>query len=83
MVLHMQLRIVMFEEQPEEKKRYYEQVFKSFDEVKEYAKAAGVRIALENMICTPQSIRMNSLICYLTDMIRISSVLHGIPGTHL
>ena len=54
MVLHMQLPYMMFEEQPEEKKRYYEQVFKSFDEVKEYAKAAGVRIALENMICTPQ-----------------------------
>lgn len=54
MVLHMQLPYMMFEEQPEEKKAYYEQVFKSFDEIQEYAKAAGVRIALENLICTPQ-----------------------------
>lgn len=54
MVLHMQLPYMMFEEQPEEKKAYYEQVFKSFDEIKEYAKASGVKIALENMICTPQ-----------------------------
>jgi sugar phosphate isomerase/epimerase len=54
MVLHMQLPYQMFEEDPEAKKRYYNQVFKSFDEVKEYAKAAGVRIAMENLICTPQ-----------------------------
>lgn len=54
MVLHMQLPYRMFEEQPEEKELYYRQVFKSFDEVKEYAVAAGVRIALENLICTPQ-----------------------------
>lgn len=54
MVLHMQLPYVLFEEKPEEKKAYYRQVMKSFDEVKEYAKAAGVRITLENLICTPQ-----------------------------
>lgn len=54
MVLHMQLPYMLFEEKPEEKTTYYKQVMKSFDEVKEYAKAAGVRIALENMICTPQ-----------------------------
>ena len=54
MVLHMQLPYEMFEEQPEEKDIYYRQVMKSFDEVKDYAVAAGVRIALENLICTPQ-----------------------------
>lgn len=54
MVLHMQLPYRMFEEQPGEKDIYYRQVFKSFDEVKDYAVAAGVRIALENLICTPQ-----------------------------
>ncbi|MCP1109991.1 sugar phosphate isomerase/epimerase [Lachnospiraceae bacterium PF1-21] len=54
MVLHMQLPYMMFEEEPEEKTVYYRQVMKSFDEIKEYAKASGVRIALENMICTPQ-----------------------------
>ena len=54
MVLHMQLPYMMFEEQPEEKEIYYRQVFKSLDEVKDYAVAAGVRIAFENLICTPQ-----------------------------
>lgn len=54
MVLHMQLPYALFEEQPEEKTAYYRQVMKSFDEIKSYAVAAGVRIALENMICTPQ-----------------------------
>lgn len=54
MVLHMQLPYMLFEEKPEEKIAYYRQVMKSFDEIKEYAKASGVRIALENMICTPQ-----------------------------
>lgn len=54
MVLHMQLPYMMFEEDPEAKKRYYAQVRKSFDEVKDYAVCAGVRIAVENLICTPQ-----------------------------
>lgn len=54
MVLHMQLPFAMFEEQPEEKTAYYRQVFKSLDEIRDYAVAAGVRIAFENMICTPQ-----------------------------
>ena len=54
MVLHMQLPYMQFEEQPEEKDIYYRQVMKSFDEIKDYAVAAGVKIALENMICTPQ-----------------------------
>ena len=53
MVLHMQLPYKMFEEEPERKEIYYRQVCKSFDEIQEYAKAAGVRIALENLICTP------------------------------
>ncbi len=54
MVLHMQLPYMMFEENPREKASYYKQVMKSFDEIEGYAKASGVRIALENMICTPQ-----------------------------
>jgi len=53
-VMHMQLPYMMFEESPAEKILYYQQVMKSFDEIQEYAKMAGVRIALENMICTPQ-----------------------------
>lgn len=54
MVLHMQLPYMLFKENPKEKTAYYKQVMKSFDEIKEYAKAHGVRIALENLICTPQ-----------------------------
>lgn len=53
MVLHMQLPYKMFEESNEDKELYFRQVCKSFDEVQEYAKVAGVRIALENLICTP------------------------------
>lgn len=53
MVLHMQLPYKMFEEDPQAKEIYYRQVCKSFDEIQEYAKAAGVKIALENLICTP------------------------------
>lgn len=53
MVLHMQLPYKMFEESPEEKELYYQQVCKSLDELEPYAKAAGVKVALENLICTP------------------------------
>ena len=53
MVLHMQLPYKMFEESEEDKEIYYRQVCKSFDEIQEYAKVAGVKIALENLICTP------------------------------
>lgn len=55
MVLHMQLPYQLFVEKPDEKTAYYRQVFRSFDEIKGYAQAAGVRIAVENLICTPQS----------------------------
>lgn len=54
MVLHMQLPYMMFEENPSDKADYYNQVCKSFDEIRPYARAAGVRIALENLICTPK-----------------------------
>jgi sugar phosphate isomerase/epimerase len=53
MVLHMQLPYKMFEEDPKEKEIYYQQVMKSFDEIESYAKIHKVRIALENLICTP------------------------------
>lgn len=53
MVLHMQLPYRMFEESPQDKEEYYRQVCRSFDEIRGYAVAAGVRIALENLICTP------------------------------
>ena len=55
MVLHMQLPYVMFEENPEDKKTYYRQVLKSLDELEGFARNAGVKIALENLLPTPQA----------------------------
>jgi sugar phosphate isomerase/epimerase len=54
MVLHMQLPWKMFEESPQDKADYYRQAFKSLDELEGYAKNAGVKIAFENLICTPR-----------------------------
>ena len=53
MVLHMQLPWRWFAENPQNKQDYFRQVYKSFDELQPYAKAAGVRVALENLIITP------------------------------
>jgi len=52
-VLHMQLPYVEFSENKDFKKRYWEQVFKSFDELEPYCNARKVKIAVENLICTP------------------------------
>ncbi len=57
MVLHMQMPWQWFEENPQNKEDYFRQVYKSFDEIAPYAKAAGVRIALENLICTPMRLQ--------------------------
>ncbi len=53
-VLHMQLPYVELRENEDFKKRYWEQAFKSFDELESYCKARGVKIAVENLLCTPQ-----------------------------
>lgn len=53
MVLHMQLPFGMFRRSSSDMEDYYQQVYKSFDEVQPYAKAAGVKIALENLLFTP------------------------------
>ncbi len=53
MVLHMQLPWKWFAEAPQNREEYFRQVCKSFDELQPYAKAAGVRVALENLIATP------------------------------
>ncbi len=52
-VLHSQLPFDMFERSSDLKEEYYAQVCKSFDELQEYAKASGVRIALENLLWIP------------------------------
>lgn len=57
MVLHMQLPWKLFAESEKDKEDYYAQVCKSFDELAPYAKAAGVRCALENLIVTPWQVQ--------------------------
>jgi sugar phosphate isomerase/epimerase len=52
-VLHMQLPYIELRENKDFKKRYWEQVFKSFDELKAYCKPRDVKIAVENLLCTP------------------------------
>ncbi len=52
-VLHMQLPYKSFEEDPEFRKRYYQQVCQSFDELEYYCKAKGVKICIENLLGTP------------------------------
>ena len=52
-VLHMILPYEDFDKSPEFKTNYYEQVFKSFDQLEPYCKAKNIKIAVENMICTP------------------------------
>jgi sugar phosphate isomerase/epimerase len=49
-VLHMQLPYVELREDKNFKKRYWEQVFKSFDELKTYCKARDIKIAVENLL---------------------------------
>lgn len=53
MVLHMQLPWRWFAQDPAHKEEYFRQVYKSFDELEPYARAAGVKVALENLIVTP------------------------------
>jgi sugar phosphate isomerase/epimerase len=53
-VTHMVLPYEDFENIPDYKEAYYKQTFKSFDEMRSYCMAKGVRIAVENMICTPK-----------------------------
>jgi len=54
-VLHLVVPYEDFENIPGAKDTWYEQVFKSFDQIEPYCRAKGVRIAVENMICTPLS----------------------------
>ena len=49
-VLHMELPYLDLKENKDFKKRYWEQAFKSFDELESYCKARGVKIAVENLL---------------------------------
>jgi sugar phosphate isomerase/epimerase len=53
LVLHMQLPYETFRLNPQDKTDYYDAACRSFDELRAYAGAAGVRIALENLFFTP------------------------------
>lgn len=53
-VLHMVIPYEDFENISGFKEKYWEQAFKSFDEMESYCRAKKVRIAIENMICTPK-----------------------------
>lgn len=53
MVLHMQLPYGRFQRSQSDMEDYYRQVYKSFDEIQNYAKMSGVKIALENLLFTP------------------------------
>jgi len=52
-VLHMQLPFKEFEESPKAEKIYWQQVFKSFDELKDYCAPKGIKIAVENLMMAP------------------------------
>ncbi|MDR1212118.1 MAG: sugar phosphate isomerase/epimerase [Spirochaetaceae bacterium] len=56
LVLHIQLPYETFRKNPQDKADYYAAIYRSFDELEEYAKAAGVRIALENLFFTPNEL---------------------------
>ena len=53
-VTHMVVPYEDFENIPGFKEKYWEQVYKSFDALEPYCRAKGIRIAVENMICTPK-----------------------------
>ncbi len=52
-VLHMLLPYKSFEQDSSFKERYYQQVYKSLDELETYSRETGVRICVENMDGTP------------------------------
>lgn len=60
-ILHLVVPYEDFENIPGAKERWYEQAFKSFDEMKSYCLAKGIRIAIENMICTPAKYQFEKL----------------------
>lgn len=57
-VLHMQLPYLQFTESESFKQRYYNQVFKSLDEINYYSRAKGVRVCIENLLGTPNEFQI-------------------------
>lgn len=48
-VLHLHPPFHMFNEQPGSRERFYQAIFKTFDEMQSYCKVRGVRVCLENL----------------------------------
>ena len=53
-VLHMELPYIELRKNEDYKKKYWQQVFKSFDELKTYCKIRNVKIAVENLLAPLQ-----------------------------
>ena len=60
-VLHLVVPYEDFDNIPGFKEIWYAQAFKSFDELQPYCAAKGIRIAVENMICTPAEYQFEKL----------------------
>ncbi len=60
-VLHLVIPYEDFNNIPGAKEKWYEQVFKSFDQIEPYCRAKRIRIAIENMICTPIQYQIEKL----------------------
>ncbi len=52
-VLHMQLPYIELRENEAFNKSYWQQIFKSFDDLKTYCQPRNIKIAVENLICAP------------------------------
>lgn len=60
-VLHMLVPYKSFEKSTELEEKYWEQAFKSFDELEPYCKEKRVKIAIENMIWIPLEVQKSQL----------------------
>ncbi len=58
-ILHMQLPYIELRQDIDFKEKYWDQVFKSFDELKVYCGSRNVKIAVENLLCTPRQEQMD------------------------
>jgi sugar phosphate isomerase/epimerase len=60
-VLHLYVPHFTIRENPEIEEKFYEQVYKSFDELQPYCIEKGVRICVENLFDMPEKYELNQL----------------------
>jgi sugar phosphate isomerase/epimerase len=60
-VLHLYIPHFTIREKPETEERFYEQVYKSFDELQPYCIKKGVRICIENLFDMPEKYELDQL----------------------